>query len=665
VDTINLRMTLLDQNKGIERGREVSERDDIEARLASLSSHGTGTSQYITRLPVFLGQHGDKLPEDERAILWWRDVYFEVPLKIGKKVSKTDIESASPTKKVLLNNVGGVVRPGEVLFVMGPSGSGKTTLLSALSDRIEHQVGLQTPVYVNDIPREQTNWRQIHAFVEQEDALYGSLTVRESLRYAATLQLGPSVSKSELEDRVDQMLRTLGLEDAQNTLVGSPFFRGISGGQKRRLSIGVEILRLPSILFLDEPTSGLDSAAAFHLMVSIRNLAAMGVTIVATIHQPAARVLALSDKLMLLSRGRTVYFGPTSHAVKYFEKIGYPLPNLENPADFFLDCINSDFASEEQVEKISNAWTQSEEKKVLDAELEKLRATTQTEQQSQSIEVKPVPRWHQVQVLTRRNALNYRRNPAAVLLRMAMYVALSIFVGLVYLRLGKNQLRDIVSVLFFVAAFLTFMSVSTVVMFIEERLVFLRERGNGLYSVDSWMIANTLVSIPAVFLISLVNSSIVYWMVGLTPTAGRFFFFIWNLFLALAVAEALMMLISILVPIAILAIALGAAVYGAYMLTCGFFATFNKIGWWVRWIGYISLHTYGFGSFMANNFGSQTGFSENVVGDTIQLNGAQVLEFYDVKFKNIWMNSGILIAMIAFYRLCSYVVLQFFVSGRK
>lgn len=646
--------------------RSASEREEIEARLASLSGHGTGTSHYITKLPAFLGHHGDKLPEEERAVLWWRDVYFEVALKIGKaERAKTDVEAALPTKKVLLNKVGGVVRPGEVLFVMGPSGSGKTTLLSALSDRIEHQAGLSAPVYINNIPREQTNWRQIHAFVQQEDALYGSLTVRESLRYAATLQLGPSVSRAEIEDRIDQMLRTLGLEDAQHTMVGSPFFRGISGGQRRRLSIGVEILRLPSVLFLDEPTSGLDSAATFNLMVSIRNLAAMGVTIVATIHQPAARVLALSDKLMLLSRGRTVYFGPTNRAVAYFEKIGYPVPNLENPADFFMDCINSDFANEEDVDKIAEAWLQSEWKQRLDAELEKLQQTEHAKEPAHDIKVRPVPRWHQIQALTRRNALNYRRNPAAVILRMAMYMALSIFVGLVYLRLSKDQVRDIVSVLFFVAAFLTFMSVSTVVMFIEERLVFLRERGNGLYSVDSWMIANTAVSIPAVFLISLVNSSIVYWMVGLTPTAGRFFFFIWNLFLALAVAEGLMMLISILVPIAILAIALGAAVYGAYMLTCGFFATFDKIGWWVRWIGYISLHTYAFGSFMANNFGSQTGYSENVVGTVVSLNGEQVQKFYGVVFENIWMNSGILIGMIAFYRVCSYIVLQFFVSGRK
>ncbi|KAF6002139.1 hypothetical protein F1559_001220 [Cyanidiococcus yangmingshanensis] len=646
--------------------RSASEREEIEARLASLSGHGTGTSHYITKLPAFLGHHGDKLPEEERAVLWWRDVYFEVALKIGKaEQAKTDVEAALPTKKVLLNKVGGVVRPGEVLFVMGPSGSGKTTLLSALSDRIEHQAGLSAPVYINNIPREQTNWRQIHAFVQQEDALYGSLTVRESLRYAATLQLGPSVPRAEIEDRIDQMLRTLGLEDAQHTMVGSPFFRGISGGQRRRLSIGVEILRLPSVLFLDEPTSGLDSAATFNLMVSIRNLAAMGVTIVATIHQPAARVLALSDKLMLLSRGRTVYFGPTNRAVAYFEKIGYPVPNLENPADFFMDCINSDFASEEDVDKIAEAWLTSEWKQRLDAELEKLLETEHAKEPAHDIKVRPVPRWHQIQALTRRNALNYRRNPAAVILRMAMYMALSIFVGLVYLRLSKDQVRDIVSVLFFVAAFLTFMSVSTVVMFIEERLVFLRERGNGLYSVDSWMIANTAVSIPAVFLISLVNSSIVYWMVGLTPTAGRFFFFIWNLFLALAVAEGLMMLISILVPIAILAIALGAAVYGAYMLTCGFFATFDKIGWWVRWIGYISLHTYAFGSFMANNFGSQTGYSENVVGTVVSLNGQQVQKFYGVVFENIWMNSGILIGMIAFYRVCSYIVLQFFVSGRK
>eukprot|EP00166_Cyanidium_caldarium_P001137 ctg_1537.g430 len=159
---------------------------------------------------------------------------------------------------------------------MGPSGSGKTTLLSALADRIAHQPGLVADVRVNGKPRAESDWEGIHAFVQQEDAMYGSLTVRETLEYAAQLQLGRQVSRVQVQQRVDEVLHTLGLAEAQHTLVGSPFFRGISGGQKRRLSVGVEIMRYPSILFLDEPTSGLDATAAYQLVLALRNIARMG-----------------------------------------------------------------------------------------------------------------------------------------------------------------------------------------------------------------------------------------------------------------------------------------------------------------------------------------------------------------------------------------------------
>ncbi|KAK4537867.1 hypothetical protein CDCA_CDCA14G3892 [Cyanidium caldarium] len=595
------------------------------------------------------------VPESQRAVLSFRDVRFTVSQSARGKPA---------TEKAILDGVSGVVRPGEILFVMGPSGSGKTTLLSALADRIAHQPGLVADVRVNGKPRAESDWEGIHAFVQQEDAMYGSLTVRETLEYAAQLQLGRQVSRVQVQQRVDEVLHTLGLAEAQHTLVGSPFFRGISGGQKRRLSVGVEIMRYPSILFLDEPTSGLDATAAYQLVLALRNIARMGVALVITIHQPSARVLALSDRLLMLARGRTVYFGPTAHTIDYFTEMGCPVPAHENAAEFFLDCTNADFVDEQKVERILQSWPIGAERQQLETELEAVERGDDAPTQLH-IEVAKVPRWYQVLVLSRRNVMNYVRNPAAVMLRMAMYVALSVFLGLVYLRLGKDQIQDISKVLFFVAAFLTFMSVSTVVMFIEERLVFLRERGNGLYTVDAWLTANTVVSLPVVFLLSLVNSSIVYWMVGLTPLPGRFFFFMWNLFLMLAVAEALMLFISILVPIAILAIAMGAAAYGAFMLTGGFFAAFSNIGWWVRWIGYLSLHTYGFGSFMANNFNDQTGYSYTVVGQTVPLTGGEVLSLFDILFTNIWLNSGVLIAMIAIYRLCAYMALRFVATGRK
>ncbi|EPS59881.1 hypothetical protein M569_14924, partial [Genlisea aurea] len=263
------------------------------------------------------------------AFLVWEDLTVVLP-NFGH----------GPTKK-LLHNLNGYAEPGRVMAVMGPSGSGKSTLLDSLAGRLARNVVMTGNILLNGKKRSLDYG--VVAYVTQEDVLLGTLTVRETLIYSAHLRLPSSMSRNEIKGIVEATITEMGLQDCANRQIGNWQLRGISGGEKKRLSIAVEILIRPRLMFLDEPTSGLDSASAFFVIQSIKNIARDGRTVISSIHQPSSEVFALFDDLYLLSGGETVYFGEAKMATKFFAEAGFPCPSRRNPSDHFLRCINSDF----------------------------------------------------------------------------------------------------------------------------------------------------------------------------------------------------------------------------------------------------------------------------------------------------------------------------------
>lgn len=161
--------------------------------------------------------------------------------------------------------------------------------------------------------------RNSKAYVTQEDVLLGTLTVRESIAYSAHLRLPSNLTREEISDIVEATITEMGLQECSDRTIGNWHMRGISGGEKKRLSIALEVLTKPSLLFLDEPTSGLDSASAFFVVQILRNIASNGKTVISSIHQPSGEVFALFDDLLLLSGGETVYFGDAKSATKVLD----------------------------------------------------------------------------------------------------------------------------------------------------------------------------------------------------------------------------------------------------------------------------------------------------------------------------------------------------------
>ncbi|CAN1158292.1 ABC transporter G family member 15 [Linum perenne] len=267
--------------------------------------------------------------EGEATYLVWEDLTVVLP-NFGD----------GPTRR-LLYRLNGYAEPGRIKAVMGPSGSGKTTLLDALAGRLPGNVVMTGNILLNG-KKKRLNYGGV-GYVRQENTLLGTLTVRETITYSVCLRLPSILTKEEIDEIVEGTLMEMGLQDCADRYIGNWHLRGISGGEKKRLSIALEILTKPQLLFLDEPTTGLDSASAFFVVQTLRNIALDGRTVICSIHQPSSEVFALFDELHLLSGGETVYSGEARMATEFFAQAGFPCPIRRNPSDHFLRSINSDF----------------------------------------------------------------------------------------------------------------------------------------------------------------------------------------------------------------------------------------------------------------------------------------------------------------------------------
>ena len=360
----------------------------------------------------------------------WHDVRFSV--NETKKNAQGKKETA---EKIILGGMNtGIVKSGQIVAIMGGSGAGKSSMLNCLSGRVGAGK-LKGRVLFNDELRKRSTWKTICSFVEQDDVMNENLTVLETLRYTARLRLASSMTLTERYARVDQVMLDLGLEKCRNAKIGGPFNKGISGGERKRVGIAIEMLTHPRLLFLDEPTSGLDSFTAYNIIESVKQLAINhNCAVILTIHQPRADILELFDKLLLLSMGKTIFFGSLKEAIPHFESVGYPIPESTNPSDHFSDVTTMDFRSAEVLEeskvrirKFVAAWEQSKMYRDMEVETSKLSLSTHTlATNSSSIDVWLCSWWTEFTILVERKFKNMTKDKTRFL---AIYGnALAIFV---------------------------------------------------------------------------------------------------------------------------------------------------------------------------------------------------------------------------------------------
>ncbi|KAG6557885.1 hypothetical protein Mapa_000062 [Marchantia paleacea] len=249
-------------------------------------------------------------------------------------------------KKILLDNLNGQVHAG-FTAIMGPSGSGKSTLLNTLACRMEKSASVSGQIRLNGKEYTSTDLKKMSGYVMQDDLLNAHLTVEETLLYTVKLKLEPTYTEAQLLERVSEVIKQMGLEHCKKTVIGSALRRGISGGERKRVAVGMELLTRPQLLFLDEPTSGLDSVTALSLCSLLRKIAEeRQCTVVCTIHQPQAKIFNLFQSLIILKAGKLIYQGSASGVLKFFEDSGFPCPEFTNPADHLLDVITPALSSD-------------------------------------------------------------------------------------------------------------------------------------------------------------------------------------------------------------------------------------------------------------------------------------------------------------------------------
>ncbi|XP_051120565.1 ABC transporter G family member 15-like isoform X2 [Andrographis paniculata] len=494
--------------------------------------------------------------------------------------------------KKLLHGLNGFAMPGRILAIMGPSGSGKSTLLDSLAGRLSKNVVMTGNILLNG-KKQRLDYGRV-AYVTQEDVLLGTLTVKETLTYSAHLRLPSWMSTQEIKSIIEDTMSEVGLQECANSQVGTWQSRGISGGEKKRLSIALEILVRPRMLFLDEPTTGLDSAASFFVVQAIKNLARDGRTVVSSIHQPSSEVFALFDDLFLLSGGETVYFGEAKMA--FFAEAGFPCPTKRNPSDHFLRCINADFdlvtatlrgsqrlhETEESSKPLENLATADIKallvEKYKNSDYAK-KAGLQLRKMSsiQGKEIKGVKgsqaKWlYQLSTLTKRSFKNMYRDVGYYWCRIAIYTVLAICVGTIFYDVGTSYTSIFARGACggFITGFMTFMSIGGFPSFVEEMKVFSRERLNGYYGVAVFILSNFLASFPFLVAVSMATGTITYFMVY-DAGVSRYVFFCLNIFGSIAMVESVMMIVAALVPNFLMGIMTGAGVLGIMMLTAGFF----------------------------------------------------------------------------------------------
>lgn len=518
--------------------------------------------------------------------------------------NETSGDDSRIQERTILNGITGMVQPGELLAVLGPSGSGKSTLLNAIGGRLPGNQFTGT-VLANGRKLSKTVLRRT-GFVTQDDVLYPHLTVRETLIFCALLRLPKSLTRREKTAVADSVIAELGLSKCENTIIGNTFIRGVSGGERKRVSIAHEMLVNPSLLILDEPTSGLDSTAAYRLVSTLGGLAHQkGKTVVTSVHQPSSRVFQVFDKVLVLSEGRCIYFGKASEAMGYFDSVDFRPSFPMNPADFLLDLANGawqhDGATDIRQTLISsyNDLLASKVKDAcLDTALKEHSSSTPIESnkehktKSKSV-INGVNTWFtQFTILIQRN-LKERKHETFNPLRVFQVIAASLLAGFMWWHSDFRDIQDRLGLLFFFAIFWgVFPSFNAVFAFPQDRAVFMKERASGMYTLSSYFMARIVGDAPMELILPTLFISITYWMCGLKPDFGAFLLTLLILLAYVLVSQGLGFAVGAMIMDAKQASTVVTVTMLAFVLTGGYYV--HKVPGFMAWMKYVSSTFYSY-----------------------------------------------------------------------
>lgn len=545
----------------------------------------------------------------------------------------------------ILKSVSFTARSSEILAVVGPSGTGKSTLLRVVSGRVRDKDFDPKSIMINhNVVASQPQLRKICGFVAQEDTLFPLLTVRETLSFSAKFRL-KEMSAQEREDRVEALMHELGLSHVADGFVGDEENRGISGGERKRVSIGVDVIHDPPILLLDEPTSGLDSSSALQVIELLSSMArAKQRTMVLSIHQPSYRILQCISSFLILSHGSVVHNGSLESLELAITSQGFRIPTQINPLEFSMEIMST---LEELYPKYNSLRAEREEGNHLYSKLE-VECGDYT-----------VSRLFEITVLCVRFWKIIYRTKQLLLARTMQALVGGFGLGSIYVKLRKDEggVAERLGLFAFSLSFLLSSTVEALPIYLQERHVLMKEASRGSYRVSSYLIANTIIIFPFLFIVAILFSVPLYWIVGLNPSISAFWFFTLIVWLIVLMASSLVLFLSVVSPDFISGNSLISTALGAFFLFSGYFIPKDLIPRYWRFMYYVSLYRYPLDSLIINEYWSQRNecFGESL--SACLLTGEDVLKSRGLEKDTRWINVGIMVGFFVFYRLLSWLVL--------
>lgn len=604
-------------------------------------------------------------------------------------------------RKTILHPVTTTFEAGKLNVIMGPSGSGKTSLLNAMALRLNNNMSTtyrrRGTLTFNGAEPSDSVVRSVCSYVcQDDDALLPSLTVRETLHFAAGLRLPRFLSRAEKNARAEAVLLKMGLKDCADNLVGNELVKGISGGEKRRVTIAVQILTDPRILLLDEPTSGLDAFTASSILEVLRGLAAEGRTLILTIHQARSDSFGHFGNVLLLARGgKPVYSGAAGAMLPYFGKLGRECPRNTNPADFVMDLITVDLqaeAREEETRKtvgtLVEAWEAhtNDPQAVTSDHLEPIKEErTATSPRASADPAEPRRRsngkarlstpaelgalvrhrtsfFASTPPLLHRALINFRRQPPLLLARLMQVVGLAVVLTLFYAPLHSDytSIQNRLGFVQQVGAFYFIGMLQNVAVYPAERDVFYREDDDGVYSVESFLFTYTLLELPFEIVSCLIFGVLGVLAVGFPRTAEMFFVSVFCCFGIVSCGESLGIMFNTLfsdhtgfaVTAVSIVLSVGNIMQGILSINMpALFNAFNYLSplrYAVKALGPVSLRGLTF------SCGQEQKLSD---GSCAIGTGEQVLQLYKLDVNPV-VNIAALAGCVVAYRLVAYLLLR-------
>ncbi|XP_075224960.1 ATP-binding cassette sub-family G member 1-like [Lycorma delicatula] len=545
------------------------------------------------------------------------------------------VTTSGKEKKAILNGISGRFRPGYLSAILGPSGAGKTTLLNILSGL--RSVAVRGSVKVNCVERNPQTFRQLSCYITQEFSMFSVLTVRETLDIAAHIKVGDKVKKNERNYMIEDIANVLGLNKVLDTRVSR-----LSGGEKKRLSIGVELVTNPPIMFFDEPTSGLDSVASLQVVTHLKRLAEEGRTVIIVIHQPSSRLLELIDDVFIITEGRCLYNGPLNDLIPTFNTMGINCPQYYNRSDFALevacrergDYVNQlvNLATKKHQDRLGHFYQDDNEnnfkkqvEQTEEAESEqnamlkngndgfvsvKLNVddhvSIKTNVKKKKKTKYPVSKCTQFKILLKRSVICNLRDLKLAFLKIVTHIVVGLSLGAVYYNFGSDGAKVFsnLSCLFFMIIFIFYgTALHTVMTFPAESSAIVREHFNNWYPLGVYQVAKTVADIPLHILCPTIFLMISYYLTG-QPLEWNRFFKIWLIGISLSIIAQTFGCIMGTAFGTQLALFLAATCTMPTFLISGFFIHLSDLSPYLSWLSYISIFRYCLEGYVLALYGS-------------------------------------------------------------